>query len=194
MVKKNNVVKIDDKIDNEFEDLNKENYRKVTIKELEEKLAGMKKDKETKCKFAKEQLVEMLKVTVDKYRTATGTAEALRVLRFTKGDNDVPILMANTLAYDMAGETDRMRKKAEKLDYAKMDTLCDGFYEKDFDMDEGEEGVSYYYSLAFEMMRIDLCSNVGASAEDMVEFVKRVHEEIDATGKKLKELKAEKED
>ena len=203
MVKKNNVVKIDDKIDNEFEDLKEENYRKVTIKELEEKLAGMKKDKETKCKFAKEQLVEMLKVTVDKYRTATGTAEALRVLRFVVGDDEVNLTWANRLAWDMAVETDKLRKKAEKLAYAEMDKLCDGFYEKEFkvsypeDFDDSKWNAieqEHCYKLAFEMMRIDLCSNVGASAEDMVEFVKRVHEEIDATGKKLKELKAEKED
>ena len=185
------IVNVEDKV---FEDLKEKNEREVAIKELEEKLKGMKDDKLAKCKAAKKQLIEMLEVTADKYRTATGTAEALRVLRFAKGDDNVPILMANTLAYDMAAETARMKKKAEKLDYVKMDTLCDGFYEKDFDMDEGEEDISYYYSLAFEMMRIDLCRNVGGSAEDMVEFVKRVHEEIDATGKKLKELKAEKED
>ena len=203
MVKKNNVVKIDDKIDNEFEDLKEENYREVTIKELEQKLAGMKKDKEAKCKFAKEQLIEMLKVTVDKYRTATGTAEALRVLRFVVGDDEVNLTWANRLAWDMAVETDRLRKKAEKLAYAEMDKLCDGFYEREFklvypdysnDDEVADIETDHLYQLAFEMMRIDLCSNVGASAEDMVEFVKRVHEEIDATGKKLKELKAEKED
>lgn len=185
-----NVIKSED--DKIFNELREKNDRAVAIKELEEKLKGMKEDKLAKCKAAKKQLVEMLKVTVDKYRTATGTAEALRVLRFAKGDDNVPILMANTLAYDMAGEADRMRKKAEKLDYVKMDTLCDGFYEKDFDMDEGEDGVSYYYSLAFEMMRIDLCRNVGGSAEDMVEFIKRTQEEIDATGEELKKLKAKK--
>lgn len=195
-----NIVKIDDKIDNEFEDLKEKNYREVTIKELEQKLAGMKKDKEAKCKFAKEQLVEMLKVTVDKYRTATGTAEALRVLRFVTGDDEVNLTWANHLARDMAAETDRLRKKAEKLAYAEMDKLCDGFYDKEFIIEYAElddihtEEINQCYKLAFEMMRIDLCSNVGASAEDMVEFVKRVHEEIDATGKKLKELKAEKED
>lgn len=163
---------------------------RITIKELEENIGKMKKDKEAKCKSAKEQLVEMLKVTVDKYRTATGTAEALRVLRFAKGNDDVPILMANTLAYDMAGEADRMCKKAEKLDYVKMDTLCDEFYEKNFYMNEDENDESHYYSLAFEMMRIDLCRNVGGVAEDMVEFIKRTQSEIDKTGKKLKELKA----
>lgn len=171
---------------------------KIMIKELEEKIVSMKKDKEAKCKAAKEQLVEMLKVTVDKYRTATGTAEALRVLRFVVGNDEVNLTWANRLAWDMAVEADRIREKAEKLAYAEMDKLCDGFYEKEFklaypetdnDMDYGPIETDHLYQLAFEMMRIDLCRNVGGSAEDMVEFIKRTQEEIDATGEKLKELK-----
>ena len=36
---------------------------KITIKELEESIESMKADKEKKCKSAKEQLIENLKVT-----------------------------------------------------------------------------------------------------------------------------------
>lgn len=164
---------------------------KITIKELEEKISSMKADKEKKCKAAKEQLIEMLGVTVDKYRTATGTAEALRVLRFTTGSDDIDLTWASRLAWDMAGEAQKMVDKAKKLDYAKMDTLCDGFYEKDFKIEPEHDYETFAeYELAFEMMRIDLCRNVGGSAEDMVDFIKRVQEEIDSTGEELKAMKA----
>ena len=169
---------------------------KAMIEELEEKIESMKKDKEAKCKAAKEQLLSMLDVTADKYLTATGTAEALRVLRFA-GEGcweiDKELQTANFLAHKMAEEVKLMREKAAKLSYKKMDQLCDGFYDVDFNLDNESEG---RYSdriaasaLALEMMRIDLCRNVGGAAEDMVEFIKRVESEIDATGKKLKELK-----
>lgn len=163
---------------------------RLTIKELEEKIVSMKDDKEKKCKAAKDQLVEMLAVTVDKYRTATGTAEALRILRFVCGDDNVHVSWANRLAWDMAVEADRIREKAERLAYAKMDELCDGFYEKEFKVEYDSEKISDdIYRLAFEMMRIDLCRNVGGAAEDMVEFIKRTEDEIDSVGEKLKQLK-----
>lgn len=165
---------------------------KMTIKELEDKIKSMKEDKEKKCKAAKEQLIDMLEVTVDKYRTATGTAEALRVLRFTTGHDDIDLSWASRLAWDMAVEADKIREKAEKLSYAEMDKLCDGFYEKEFKVepDHNYAETDPLYQLAFEMMRIDLCRNVGGSAEDMVEFIKRVESEIDQTGEELKKLKA----
>jgi len=161
---------------------------RITIKELEESIEKMKVDKEAKCSSAKDQLIEMLEITVDKYRTATGTAEALRTLRFVLGDDAVDITWANRLAWDMAAEADKIREKAEGLSYVEMDKLCDGFYEKEFKVEVN--AFDGYYRLAFEMMRIDLCRNVGPAAEDMVEFIKRVQEEIDKTGEKLKELKA----
>lgn len=169
---------------------------KIAIKELEDKIKSMKEDKEKKCKAAKEQLIDMLEVTVDKYRTATGTAEALRVIRFcgeeeTWVTSAVPIRDANKLACKMAEVTNQMKEKAVKLNYAEMDKLCDGFYSKEFDPNDN---YNPYYVLAYEMMCIDLCRNVGGAAEDMVEFIKRVQEEIDATGEELKKLKAGKKD
>lgn len=161
---------------------------KITIKELEDKITSMKKDKEAKCKAAKEQLINMLEITVDKYRTATGIAEALRVLRFAVGEvRSGDIRKATKLAWDMAIETNKMCEKAKTLAYAEMDKLCDGFYNKNCKLEYAED-------LAFEMMRIDLCRNVGEAAEDMVSFIRRVQEEIDATGEELKKLKAEKKE
>ena len=168
---------------------------KITIKELEEKIVSMKKDKEAKCKAAKEQLINMLEITVDKYQTATGTAEALRTLRFTFGEHGyASIYDANKLADRMAHEVSSMIEQAKDLSYAEMDKLCDGFYEKQFIVTDDSTEAEDCINLAFEMMRIDLCRNVGGSAEDMVEFIKRTQEEIDATGEELKKLKAKKED
>jgi hypothetical protein len=189
----NNVIDFDELNEN----LKEENYLDVTIKELEDKIVSMKADREKKCKAAKEQLVSMLDITADKYRTATGTAEALRVIRFVIGDNSRPthalidIDVANELAWKMAGYVEMMAKKADKLSYDKMDQICDGFYDKEFTVkNEGFDDM--VFKLAEEMLKIDLCRNVGEAAEDMVSFVQRVHEEIDATGEKLKELKAQK--
>lgn len=160
---------------------------KMTIKELEDKIKSMKEDKEKKCKLAKEQLIDMLEITVDKYRTATGTAEALRVVRFVYGDDRGIVYDANNFAWKMAEVASEMVKKAKKLPYAEMDKLCDGFYEKEFRSSNAAD-------LVYEMMCIDLCRNVGGAAEDMVEFIKRTQAEIDQTGEELKKLKAKKKE
>ena len=158
--------------------------KKKTKEELESKLEKMRLDRTNKIDAARNQLVEMLEVTADKYLTATGTAEALRVLRFCYGrDNDL-IVQAMNLSKKMSAETTKMVKKAKKLEAEKMDDLCNGFYEKNFAAATPDD-------LAFEMMRIDLCRNVGGAAEDMVSFISRSNEEIEATEKALKELEEE---
>lgn len=165
---------------------------KIAIKELEDKIEGMKADKKNKCEAAKRQLVEMLEVTIDKYRTVTGAAEALRVLRFVCGEDSwIDLSYATKLAHKMAEETNRMLDRANELPYAEMDKLCDGFYDRDFTVDGDEVHMTAAFDMAFEMMRIDLCRNVGGAAEDMVSFIERSQEEIDATGEELKKLKAE---
>lgn len=158
--------------------------KQQAVEEMGEKLRKMVEDKDAKCKAAKEQLVSMLEVTADKYRTATGVAEALRVLRFVHGENGATIEDAMSLAKAMAEEATAMAKKAKAVPYEKMEILCDGFYDKDFVSSEEP-------MLAFEMMRIDLCRNVGGAAEDMVSFCKRVQEEIDETVRALDELQSE---
>jgi hypothetical protein len=129
----------------------------------------------------------MLQVTVDKYRTATGTVEALRVLQFIDSTK-AELVIADVIADEMAVETERMRKKAEKLTYEEMDELCDGFYDKEYVVKNNLSLRDQVEDLAFEMMRIDLCRNVGGAAEDMVEFVKRVDGEIEKVEAELKEL------
>lgn len=164
------------------------------IAELEEKIVKMEVDREGKCAAAKKQLVEMLEVTVDKYRTATGTAEALRILRFVSDGmglawNDLE--QANELAWTMAGVASYMAEVAKSLEPEEMDKLCDGFYDKEFKV--GGEKQAEVVKIAEQMMRIDLCRNVGGAAEDMKSFVERVGEEIQATKKALDEAKAERE-
>ena len=158
------------------------------LKELDEKIEKMNEDRESKCKAAKEQLIEMIEITQDKYRTATGVAEALRVIRFIDiydGDHAKELDIAHDLAIQMAGVCWDMSEKAKSLDYNEMDKLCDGFYNKSFAGSDDD--------LAYEMMKIDLCRNVGGAAEDMVSFWKRVEEEINSTVEAYNELKESKE-
>ena len=171
---------------------------KETIEELEEKLSLMKSDKANKCDVARDQLVETLEVTARKYFTVTGTAEALRVIRFITGDSaslplSLELDLANLLAHDMAKDVEKMIGLAKELPHEEMDKLCDSFYDTEFvvkanDPDELADAIR---RTAYEMMRIDLCRNVGGAAEDMVSFVKRTDEEIQATQDALDELVAE---
>lgn len=169
-------------MDNVIEFDDKKNVEEQ-IEELESKLEKMKADKENKCEAAKKQLVDMIKITASKYCTATGVAEALRVLRFVYGEENVSLNKAFYLACRMADATEELAEKAEKLEPKDMDTLCEDFYNGNF-CAEGDED-----ELAEEMMRIDLCRNVGGAAEDMVSFVKRVDEEIESTKKAIEDLK-----
>ena len=166
---------------------------KILIKELEDKIASMKKDKEAKCKSAKKQLIDMLDITMNKYLTATGTAEALRLLKFIFGEDECHINEANNMAQSMAEEVEAMKEKADTLSYADMDKLCEGFYEQVFEYNNSLSNFQNGINLAYEMMRIDLCRNVGGAAEDMVAFIKRVQEEIDTCGEELKKLKSKEQ-
>ena len=162
----------------------KQDDTQESIDEMKAQLTKMVEDRDAKCEAAKKQLIDMLNVTADKYYTATGVAEALRVLRFTAGEDKASIDLAIKLAKSMAEETLTMCDHAINLEYVNMDLLCDGHYEKRF------ESFSEY-DLAYEMMRIDLCRNVGGAAEDMVEFIKRADEEIAQTVKAIEELEKE---
>jgi len=169
----------------------KDDDAKQAIEELEQRLAKMEEDRDTKCKAAREQLVDMLEVTADKYLTVTGTAEALRVVRFVVGSETPGDLVdACDLAHRMADVAKDMAECARGLEADEMDQLCKNFYAEDFNIRNLDRR---QLAMAFEMMRIDLCRNVGGSAEDMVGFVKRVQEEIDVTKAKLDELRSQEE-
>lgn len=161
---------------------------KKACKELADQYQKMIEDRDNKLESAREQLVESLKITADKYRTATGTMEALRVIRMVNDGkpDDMEIYeeleQARDLAARMVVEVSRLTEKAESLGYAEMDKLCEDAYEKDF--------VSKSFSaieLAFELMRLDLCRNVGPAAEDIVAFINRIQEELNNVSKKIED-------
>lgn len=177
------MVKLDVVTKDEIED------RKIA-QELVDKIDGMINDRDAKCASAKEQLVESLKITADKYRTATGVMEALRVMREAYPDgyynadefND-EFTHAQEVALTLSRHALSMADKANDLIYLKMDLLCDDMYEKDYTSQEidGE-------FLPTELMRLDLCRNVGPAAEDMVEFYKRANDDIADTQAELDAL------
>ena len=111
----------------------------------------------------------------------------MRVLRFVFGDEPVEVETAQAMTLHMLDTVNSMITKAKSLNYANMDQLCDGFYNQDFS--HVQPDVDLRFDLALEMMKIDLCRNVGGAAEDMVSFIKRVQEEIDTTGEELKKLR-----
>ena len=168
-----NVIDVTDKIDASAKD------DKEVIEECYESIRKMTIDRDTKMKAAKEQLVEMLKVTANKYRTGTGVMEALRVMRMVNDGklDDMRIFdeveQARDLAAAMVSEVSKLTERAESLGWYEMDKLLDGAYDENFI----EENFSAT-DLVFELMRLDLCRNVGPAAEDMGLFGKRVDEAL----------------
>ena len=179
---------------NKFESL-KETMNETTkddkeiYQELCDKHQGMIDDRDAKCEAAKEQLIDSLKVTADKYRTATGTMEALRVMRMvndgTPDDMQIfeEIEQARGLAADMVAEVSKLTDKAENLGWAEMDKLCEDAYDENF-ISKGFSAMD----LCFELMRLDLCRNVGPASEDMVEFFRRANSDIADTAEKMSEM------
>lgn len=172
-----NVIDVTDKIDASAKD------DKEVIEECHESIRKMIIDRDTKMKAAKEQLVEMLKVTADKYRTATGVMEAIRVLRMVSdGKMEIfeEIKYARDLAAKMVVEVSKLTERAESLGWYEMEFLLEGAYEEDF-VEKEFSSVDF----AFELMRLDLCRNVGPAAEDITAFAERVDEEIEKVQEKI---------
>lgn len=180
---------------NKFEDLKVEaleksiedkKTEKEIYQELIDKHYAMIKDRDAKCDAAKKQLIENLEITADKYRTATGTMEALRVLRMVAPecfDVQEEIAVAKGYAIEMSSVVNAMKDKAENLGWAEMDQLCDEFYEKEFDVKD-----TSINDLSIELMKIDLCRNVGPAAEDIVGFLDRANDDIRAVAEKMTDM------
>jgi len=148
-------------------------------KEMAESIRKMYDDRDKKAVGAKEHLVAQLDVTAQKYRTANGVMSALGIVRDVFGSNAYltvrdEINLAKTMATTMAGIAATMKDKADALDPDEMDKLCDGFYNKEFS--DGDEEAE---SLAVELMILQLCQNVGPSAQDIVEFIEHADKEIE---------------
>lgn len=184
--KKNNVIKVDPETKAELKQQKKNEEAKAVADELRDKINKMVEDRNKKLKSAKDQLVENLKVTADKYRTATGVMEALRVMRMVNDGTpeDMQVFdemeQARSLAALMVVEVSKLVDKAEKLGYGEMGDLCKDAYKEDF-ISDGFSALD----LCAELMRLDLCRNIGPAADDMVSFIDRVQEEIDATSDEL---------
>lgn len=179
-----------------------EKAKKMGGKEIDEALCQdyvdqiqkMVDDRSAKCEAAKKQLVENLQITSDKYLTATGVMEALRVMRNVVGnrpeDDAIPlrdeIFIARNIAKNMAAMCQDMKKTAEQLGYAEMDKLCEEYYIHDCTTEW--EDILDYKELTEELMGLDLCRNVGPAAEDMVAFINRTEEQIQELDEKRKEL------
>lgn len=160
---------------------------KKLMQELLDKKESMAVDRIKKLAMAKEQLVEQLKVTVDKYRTATGVMEALRVIRMVMDVDDVPLAEELSFARDvtanMIATVSAMTEKAERLGYAEMDELCEGFYDEDF-VSKNFSGIE----LAEQLMCLDLCRNVGPAAEDIVGFIEKTDAEITDVNREIEKI------
>lgn len=162
---------------------------KLIAQELVNKIDGMIKDRDAKCASAKEQLIESLKITADKYYTATGAMEALRVMRMVCDDSSgiqfikSDIEKAKQLAVDVAAVALKMAEDVDSYTYDGMHMLCDGYYKKDFVFIENT-----IPDMCRELMALDLCRNVGPAAEDITEFYNRATADINDTQAELDKL------
>lgn len=191
---------------NEFHDINDlidkadNKNKEEQIKELEEQLSKMREDQKTKLDSSKQQLIDNLKITADKYMTATGSFEALRVLKETNIDDQTSNLSyyhAARLASHMNIVTWEIIHKVNDCEFNEMDSVLDYVYRHKFsqlhdDLSWHYDDADAHYQLAKELMILDLCRNVGPACEDIVAFLNRSDEEIEKTEEKLKELKSGK--
>lgn len=156
-------------------------------KNMAASIRKMYEDRDAKALAAKERLVSQLKITSDKYMTGNGVMSALETVRLVvdKYEDDIfnEISNAKTLAMVMADKAARMAEKAEELNPDEMDKLCDGFYIVDFAATDGS-----MLDLMEELMSLQLCQNVGPSAEDVVEFLNHTDEEIKKAKKNLEDF------
>lgn len=157
--------------------------------ELVDKIQMMVKDRDKKLNMAKEQLIEQLKVTADKYRTGTGVMESLRIMRLVNDGRPADMAIfeeveqARNLAANMVVNISRLVDKAEKLGHAEMNELCNGEYDTDF-ISKGFSAME----LCEELMKLDLCRNIGPAAEDMVLFLEKTSDELESTNDELEKL------
>lgn len=158
-----------------------------TARQMAKSIAKMYEDRDKKVLNARNHLVSQLKVTSDKYRTANGVMSALDTVRLVFGNNEPSLAgevsIAKMTASEIAVITVEMADKARELDPENMDELCDGFYDKEFS--EGEGSV---IDMVRQLMILQLCQNVGPSAEDIMEFCRTADEEIDKAREDLKKF------
>ena len=158
-----------------------------TAKKQAQDISKMYKDRDKKALGAREHLVSQLKITVDKYRTANGVMSALDTVRLVHGEDRLTLTeqleAAASAARHMSHVANAMADKAAGLDPENMDELCDGFYDKDF-----AAGQVSAPQMVFELMTLQLCQNVGPSAQDVSDFCRTADEEIEKAREELKKF------
>lgn len=164
--------------DRKMEVMSGETDARQVAEEMAASIRKMAEDRDSKAAGAKEHLVSQLGVTADKYRTANGVMSALDTLRDVLGSNhwmnvQQEIEAAKSIAGYMSGRASEMGEKAAGLEPAGMGSLCDGFYSEAF-----SDSVSDEIILAKELMVLQLCQNVGPSAQDIADFVSTADAEI----------------
>lgn len=157
----------------------------------------MKDAADEKVANARVHLCETLSITAEKYLTANGVMAALDTLRQVIGSNDdtdftAQLEIATEVAKAMSQATLTMMERADTIDVEDFDKLCEEFYTADFTTE-----LPTAQTMTQELMLLQLCQNVGPSAQDILDFRSSSEEEIlKATDKLAKyleehELKAE---
>ena len=150
----------------------------------------MYEDMDRKLETGYHHLLDQLEIMAQKYRTANGVMMALGAVRDVFGDNTNELMLSEEidLAKGAANELSRvawsMYDKAEKLtpDDEGLGDFCDGFYNPEFSGTENDP-----IDMVSELMRLQLCQQIGPMANDLFEFCGRATLEIDSARQNLME-------
>lgn len=153
----------------------------------------MKDAADEKVANARVHLCETLSITAEKYLTANGVMAALDTLRQVLGSNDdtnftAQLEIATEVAKAMSQATLTMMERADTIDVEDFDKLCEEFYTADFTVE-----LPSAQTMTQELMLLQLCQNVGPSAQDILDFRTTSEEEIQKTTDKLAEYLEEHE-
>lgn len=171
--------------DRKIEVMAEEEDHKAVAEDMAKSVRKMIEDRDEKAHNAKAHLVSQLRVTVEKYRTANGVMSALQVVRDVCGTEHAflteEIDEAKSAATMMAKVAKSMADKAEALEVEGIGSLCDGFYDAEFSEGDGDAS-----DMVIQLLRLQLCQNVGPSAEDISDFVTSADAEIDKARDELR--------
>ena len=150
----------------------------------------MYEDRDKKADAGWHHLLEQLEVMAQKCRTANGVMVALGVVRDVFGGNAAELTLKKEIdiAKGAANEMSRvawsMHEKADALapDDDGFSDFCEGFYNPEFSGTESDP-----IDMVSELMRLQLCQQVGPVASDLFEFCARTDEEIEKARQNLRE-------
>lgn len=152
----------------------------------ERKLEVIKKmidGRDAKIKNATEHLNETLIVTATKYLTANGLMAAMDTINEVNSDlkwaEKINIAVdASRLLSALTNEIAEALAEASPIEY---DTVVEQYYDGDFawELEVDKEPLSLIEGIVVELMTLNLCSNIGPSADDIVQFIKSSQEEIE---------------